>query len=152
MTALVLLQLALIGTVNVCIFFQDITLSGKQMLNMAALLVSLIAILPNIRESMGRSSQITLAEGCIIAQTFTIILTFIRMIRNIDKDKNRDYVLGEEGLAITCIVITGAIALVLILFLLRHFLYERRSYHFAGKRHQVESFDRRFWKNEHCDL
>lgn len=83
MTALLLLQLALIGSVNIGIFFQDITLSGKMMLNMAALIVSLIAILPNIRQSMGKSSQITLAEGCIIFQTSTIILTFIRMIRNI---------------------------------------------------------------------
>jgi hypothetical protein len=49
MAALVTLQLLLIGTVNVCIFYQDLSLSGKQMLNMAALLVSLIGILPNIR-------------------------------------------------------------------------------------------------------
>jgi hypothetical protein len=49
MAALVTLQLLLIGTVNVCIFYQDMALSGKQMLNMAALMVSLIGILPNIR-------------------------------------------------------------------------------------------------------
>ncbi len=49
MMFLVLLQLFLVGTVNVCIFYQDMTQSGKQMLNMAALMVSLVAILPNIR-------------------------------------------------------------------------------------------------------
>jgi hypothetical protein len=84
MAALVTLQLLLIGTVNICIFYQDMTLSGKQMLNMAALMVSLVGILPNIRESMGRSSQITLAEVCTIFQTFTVILTFIHMIQNIN--------------------------------------------------------------------
>jgi hypothetical protein len=46
---LIFLQLLLVGAVNVCIFFQDLTKSGKQMLNMAALMVSLIALLPNIR-------------------------------------------------------------------------------------------------------
>ncbi len=31
------------------------------MLNMAALMVALVALLPNIRENMGRSGQVTLA-------------------------------------------------------------------------------------------
>lgn len=95
MTALVLLQLLLIGAVNVCIFYQDMTQSGKQMLNMAALMVSLIGILPNIRESMGRSSEITLAEVCTIFQTFTVILTFVHMIQKINITSAENYVLGE---------------------------------------------------------
>jgi hypothetical protein len=49
MALLIFLQLLLIGLVNLGIFLQDMSKSGKQMLNMAALMVSLIEILPNIR-------------------------------------------------------------------------------------------------------
>jgi hypothetical protein len=81
---------------------------------------------------MGRSSQITLAEVCTIFQTFTVILTFIHMIVNIketDSDssinpsvsgEDQAYVLGSEGLAIVCLVITLLISLVLLSFTCVH--------------------------------
>ena len=131
------------------------------MLNMAALMVSLIAILPSVRESMGRSSQITLAEVCIIAQTATIILTFIHMIKNVDEDLGKVqsltprnyYYMGKEGLGIACVVITALVSFVLFVFLMLHVLIWRKTYHhFDEKRTRLMEFNRKLWGNRLCDL
>jgi len=100
---------------------------------------------------MGRSSQITLAEGCIIAQIGAIVFTFAHMISGVSYKDNVPYVLNE-GLGIICIIITSFAAGILFVLMMVHWLYWTRQYHFGNdKKGQVDWFERRFWGNDKCD-
>lgn len=73
---IVLVPLALLGVINIAIFFQDYSL-GDRVGNIATLMIAFVGMIPVIREQIPPTPYVTLIEIFIYCEIFTALLCLV---------------------------------------------------------------------------
>lgn len=145
----IFLPLWVLGFINLLIFFQDRSLSGR-IAAIATLTLAFIAFIPTINEQIPQTPNIKLVEILIYIETIASILCLIQSL--LYKDETADYVWQEDGFFIVALVLNLLTVFIVFLLFIIHkcfweTVYASESNHSKKERILI----RKHWGNKECD-
>ena len=140
---------AILGFINLGIFFQDNTILGKKIINIAGLLVSYLYFLPIVREKIPPSSSLTITEIILFSMASLTLLTYYHSISVRDLQQY-ELIWNQEILFQIALILTLLIIAVLSIISLVFAFCLSPTYN-SKKKGKEEKFDKKDWSNLNCD-
>ncbi len=125
---------AILGLINLAIYFQDNKNFGKKIINIAALLVSYLYFLPIVREKISPSRSLTISEIFLFSMASLTLVTYFHSI-SVRHLKEYEFVWDQEVLFIVSLIATLLIiiALMMIFFVFAFCLLPKYNSKKGGK-------------------
>jgi hypothetical protein len=118
----------MLGIINCGIFYQEAGATGKKMLNIGALMVSYVALLPTVRVQTTVSPTITFTEILVFLQATTSIFSLAQMLE-VKGIADYDEDMATDGWLIASVIITAIVATSIFIMMMLHKFVWKKAYH-----------------------
>ncbi len=143
----------MLGFINLLIFFQEPSLSGR-IAAIATLTLAFIAFIPTINSQIPQTPEIKLIEFLVYMETVASVLCLIQSLYVFTTQDLTTYsfVWNQDGFFITALIINLiTVVAVFFLFILHKCHWEKAYVRPRDSTGKVQVFQKIHWKNAECD-